>query len=131
MKNLRNMLLRYKPLNLLGGSNLNKEQLTKDLIKLVKTNSIYFLICVIMVIIVFIIMIIFMISNNYPIIVKAISGSTGGITIGGLIVFMNRLWKEKVATDILIVLVINMNEKDINSIILILLEKLFSKQKIK
>jgi hypothetical protein len=131
MEKLKNVLLQYKQLNLLGKSSLNKDQLSKDLIKLGKTNNIFFWICVIMVVIVFVIMIIFIIiNNNNPDIIKAISGAAGGITIGGLIVYMNRLWKEKVTTDMLLILVTNMNEQDINSIVHILLDKLYTQQKI-
>ena len=130
MKNLNGILKEYAVTKRMLGktdTGINESQidnLRKDLKSISSNNNIFYLICVAMVVLVFILSLIFIITNiANPEKIKVVFSVTG-VSIMGLIVYMNKLWKEKVKTDMLLLLIGTMKKEVINAILVSLINKI-------
>jgi hypothetical protein len=109
MKKLQSVLSKYTQANLadLGGakakaSPLDLEKLGPQLQEVVRRNNIFFVLCVAMILVLFAanITIVLLHHDN----LKLVAGTSGifGISAAGLIVLMTKLWREKVATELVL-----------------------------
>jgi hypothetical protein len=107
-----------------NNSTLDREQLKSALMTLSKKNTTFFWICAILTSSTFIICCILILNFlNDPAKIQLIFGATG-ISMGTLLAFMNKLWKEKVSTDMIIALAGVVKEENLNSILVALLSKI-------
>ena len=89
---------------------INSAQLRADLEKVKTDNKLYFLICVAMVVVLFITSLMLVLFNlEKPNIVTLVM-TVSGASIGGLIFFMVKLWREKSNTEVVLALAINMKD---------------------
>lgn len=100
------------------------DDLKHELSKISSKNKVYFVICVSMVILMFILSLVLVIMNmNDPSKIQIIFSVTG-VSIMGLVIYMHRLWKEKVNSDLLITLVGTLESDVINSVLSALINKI-------
>jgi hypothetical protein len=99
----------------------NAEELSRDLMKISSNDRIYFLICVIMVAILFLGSFFLVLFNlNHPETVKVIFAICG-VSFTGLLKQMISLWKEKIHSDMALVLARNLPINELRAFIQILL----------
>jgi len=99
-------------------------QLTVQLDALQKRNRFIFWICVIMILVVFVLSLLVTLKFlEQPETLKLIFGATG-VSIMGLIYYMNSLYKSVVSVEMLIALVSQMDSQGINTVLAVLLKKL-------
>ena len=129
MKNFNSIVSKYADTKrILGKSDtglsaIQIDNLMKDLRSISSNNSIFYWICVGMVVIVFLLSLFLIIYNlDKPDNIRIIFSITG-VSVMGLIVYMNKLWKEKVNTDILLVLIGTLKKEMINTILVALIKK--------
>jgi hypothetical protein len=129
MKNFNRIINKYADTKRILGkadsglSNEQIENLRKDLLSISSKNKIYFLICVGMVVLAFLIslfLIIYYIKKPEKI---QIVFSITGLSVMGLIIYMNKLWKDKVNSDMLLVLVGTLKKEMITTILVALIKK--------
>ena len=132
MKTLINTMQKYADMTRTLGKESSKNGLSekqvndlrKDLSNISSRNNKFFLFIISLVALIFLLSLIFVIYNiNEPEKIKVTFGATG-ISIMGLIIFMNKLWKEKVSADILLALIVTLQTDMINSILVALLKKM-------
>jgi len=100
------------------------DQLRSEMKTVVERNKIFFVITFSLVVVIFIGLCIFIVSSlNNPARIKE-AMAAAGISIFGPISWMLKLWKEKVATDLILALVSNLRAEDIRLVLGILLRKL-------
>jgi hypothetical protein len=129
MENIKSIILRYADTGKkLGGesTNLAADNLQKELMDLKNRNRIFFWCCIVMVIILFMLSLFFVLYNlNQPEKIQLLFGATG-ISILGLIYYMNKLWKDINSSDLLITLVTTLDKEAINSVLVALLNNLYN-----
>jgi hypothetical protein len=107
-----------------SGLNVNQiDDLRKDLKSISSNNIIFYWICVGMVVTIFLLSIFLFIFNIYNCDKIEIILSINGVSIMGLIVYMKKLWKEKVNSDMLLVLIGTLKKEMINTILVALIKK--------
>lgn len=106
-----------------------RSQLQAALTALSKRNNTLFRVCAIVAIIAFIFvfgLLIYLITE--PTKIQIILGPTGVsaifVSLTGLLAYMNKIWKEKISTDILLALVGTLKADVINSVVTALLAKI-------
>lgn len=104
--------------------NVDRTGLTAALSKIRDRNSVFFWICVVMTVVIFIVSLFITLKNiDAPEKIQATYAAVGISTIG-IIYYMVKLWKEKTSIDLLLILVADLEPSAINSILVVLLEKL-------
>jgi hypothetical protein len=107
-----------------AGPRINPEKLQRDLAAVSKTNTTYFIICVIMVVVLFIVSIGVVLTNlNNPDIIKVVLAAFG-VSCAGLITMMIKLWREKSNIELLIILAINMDLDTLKTVVAVLVRRL-------
>src|SRR5215475_10979385 len=116
MKKLRALLTQYSEAPKLGdaeeGRKLDVEKLRDDVRHLGDQNRIYFLICFLLLVLLFVgaaALVVFSLGD--PGRVKAILAASG-VSFFGITTQMLKLWKEKVASDLTLTLVTNLNQQE-------------------
>lgn len=105
-------------------SNAKINALTNELKKVSSKNTVFFWISVSMVVIVFILsLVLIMKFLSDPGKVQTIF-SISGVSVMGLIIYMTKLWKDKVNTDMLLILISTLDKEMINPILVSLINKL-------
>lgn len=136
MDGLKDILRKYtNTLHLAGGDEMptfadaERSQLQAALTALSKRNNTLFRVCAIIAIIAFIFvfgLLIYLITE--PTKIQIILGPTGVsaifVSLTGLLAYMNKIWKEKISTDILLALVGTLKADVINSVVTALLAKI-------
>ena len=134
MNNLKNVISKYSDSSRKLGDESDTSKLAEDSINMLKKdlrevsskNAVYYWLSIGMILVVFLtalILIFYYIKINKPENIQIIFGASG-ISIGGLIFYMNKIRKEKISTDLLLTLVGTMQRESINSILVALLNKL-------
>lgn len=131
MKTLKTILQSYtgvkKELGNADVSTFNEQQYTalrEDLKGVSRKNSVICWILIGMIGLLFILSLIFVILNqDNPDKIKLIFGLTG-VSIMGLIIYTNKVWKEKNYIDMILMLVSTLDRSMTNSILMALLNKL-------
>ncbi|MEJ7738132.1 MAG: hypothetical protein WKF97_11950 [Chitinophagaceae bacterium] len=131
MKNLKSILESYtgnkRELGASDASPINEQQylaLREELKGVSRKNAVICWVLLGMIGLLFILSLIFVILNeNDPNKIKVIFGITG-VSIMGLIIYTNKVWKEKNYIDMILTLVTTLDRSMINSILLALLNKL-------
>src|SRR4051812_33129279 len=126
MKRLRGVLQSYSKPITLGGDptpgalGFSAERLTADLQAVSRSNEYYFGICVVMVVALFLVMLLVVTrSLTSPDTVKVAIGAFG-LSGAGIVRLMIGLWREKVATDVLITLSTTIERELLRSIVEVL-----------
>jgi hypothetical protein len=125
MKDLKSVLRRYAPQVMLGEAEtqFQAERLKVDLQRLRKSKDWAFIICTAMVVLAFLISIgLVIVLFREPDKIAVLFSATG-LTTAGLISVMRGIWKEKVAIEMTIALLENLDPQQFESIILVILKK--------
>lgn len=127
MKRLRSVLAPYSKEISLGGSGPNAmsvEQLKLELREVSRSNEHYFAICVVMILVLFLasLWVIMRFLGRPDVVTTAFAAL--GISTAGLLRAMIRLWREKVATDMLLALAGALTKDALKSVIAVLLKRL-------
>jgi len=129
MENIKSIISKYADTGKkLGGepTNLAVDKLQTELTDLKGRNRVFFWCCIVMVIILFLLSLFFVLYNlNHPEKIQLLFGATG-ISILGLIYYMNKLWKDISSSDMLITLITTLDKDAINSVLVALLNNLYN-----
>jgi hypothetical protein len=126
MSKLKKVLASYVSVEMatLGGRktrSIDSEHLRKDLTQIIRGNNGIFITCVVMILFLFGIPV--WIALTQPQLIKAGVG-VFGVTAGGLIVQMISLWREKVATELVLGLIRDMDPSHLETVISALVKKM-------
>jgi hypothetical protein len=132
MKTLREVLAQYSAPLIMGEQEASSstmpqadhDALRRDLQAISTTNKKYFLVCVLMLVVLFsgsCVLVFYNLQN--PGLLKSLFAVTG-VSFLGVFTQMVRLWKEKVSSDIILVLIGSLGSDQIMPILEILLRKL-------
>ena len=98
--------------------------LKNELAALSSRSNLYFWMCASMIVILLVLALVLIFYwVDAPGKLQIIFGASG-LSVGGLIYYMNKLWKEKVSTDLILILVSTVQQEVINSILVALVNKL-------
>lgn len=127
MKRLKNILSDLAEAVELGSTApkpLDVARAEASLRQVARADERYFALCCVMIVVLFAASIWIVLTHlDEPSAIKVVFAALG-VTSAGLIRMMSGLWREKVATDMLIALVATMDDRTLKSIIAVLLRRL-------